>query len=495
MPGVMYKNRNLRGGQAMLIIVLLTTVFLSLAAMSVDFVFAYVVKSRLVMAVDAAALGAVRNIGQGTSRMNKNIELLFKANFPDDFMLATGSSYNPPIVTTPSAGVRQIEISAETILPTFFMRILGYENLTLRASAKAARRDVNMMLVVDRSASLHPNNADAWDDVQEAANFFVSQFDDDRDQVGLVTFGTNAQVDVAMATNFQTTITNAMNSQIVPNSASTNAPQGLWLGYGELLAEADPNPLNVIIFFTDGQPSSYTATFPVRTAAYPGNDSVPYCGSSPQEAVIGAFQSGADFYEIAGFWNPQADGPPITTGSSGGSTYDHFVKAGCDSPNNTFTPWASRTEWLFNPSSCLPSSWTAGYSPPSGGSISKTFSITSGPYSVNQCHSWLHSTSTNWSVRNFRGTQVHNASKNLAIAIAENARQNSALGDVRVYSIGLGGWGYPADAEFLQRVSNDPDSPTYSDSEPTGLYAYAPTPMQLRQAFQSVANEIFRLVL
>ena len=478
----------------MLIIVLLSSMFLSLAAMATDFVYAYVVKSRLVTAIDAAALGAVRNVGQGTARMNKAIELLFKANFPDDFMLTTGSAYNTPVVTTPSPGVRQIEISAEANLPTFFMRIAGYESLTLRASAKAARRDVNMMMVVDRSASLHPNNADAWDDVQSAVTFFTNQFDDARDKVGLVTFGTSANVDFAMGTNFQTAITNAINSQVVPNSASTNAPLGLWLGYGELLASADPNPLNVIVFFTDGQPSSYTASFPVRTAALGGNDYVPYCGSSPQEAVIGAYQSGGTFYDLAGFWEPQADGPPVSTGYNGGSTYDHFVRAGCDSPNNAFTPWASRTEWLFNPSACLPSSWTASYSPPSGGSISRTFSITGGPYNVNQCHSWLKSTSTNWSQRTFRGSQVHNASKNLAIGIAETARQNTSLNEVRVYSIGLGGWGYPADAEFLQRVANDPSSPTYTKDEPTGVYAYAPTPMQLRQAFQSVANEIFRLV-
>ncbi len=162
---IVIQKKDSRSGQAMLIIVLLASVFLSLAAMSTDFVFAYVVKSRLVTAIDAAALGAVRNIGQGSAQMEKTIELLFKANFPDDFMLTTGSAYSPPVVTTPSPGVRQIEISAEANLPTFFMRIAGYDSLTLRASAVAARRDVNMMLVVDRSASLHPNNADAWDDV------------------------------------------------------------------------------------------------------------------------------------------------------------------------------------------------------------------------------------------------------------------------------------------------------------------------------------------
>ena len=76
----------------MLIIVLLASLFLSLAALAADLVYAYVVKSRTVTAIDAAALGAVRNVGQGTAEMNKTIEMLFKANFPNDFMLTNGSA-------------------------------------------------------------------------------------------------------------------------------------------------------------------------------------------------------------------------------------------------------------------------------------------------------------------------------------------------------------------------------------------------------------------
>ena len=178
------------------------------------------------------------------------------------------------------------------------MRIAGYDSLTLRASAVAARRDVNMMLVVDRSASLHPNNADAWDDVQEATTFFVSQFDDARDQVGLVTFGTSSQVDVAMAGQFfKPRSPTRSTRRLCRNSASTNAPQGLWLGYGELLAEGGREP----------------AQCDRLLYRWAGNDYVPYCGSSPQEAVIGAYQSGGTFYDLAGFWEPQADGPPVTT--------------------------------------------------------------------------------------------------------------------------------------------------------------------------------------
>jgi hypothetical protein len=345
------------------------------------------------------------------------------------------------------------------------------------------------MLVLDRSASLHPSNADAWDDVQAAATFFVEQFDDSRDRIGLVTFGTNAAVDVALNTGTETAITSAIANQVVAESAGTNSPQGLWLAYAELLRVNDSNPINAIVFFTDGQPSAYTASFAVRTSAYAYNTSVPYCGSSPQEAVIATLQSGAYFYEISGFWDHLANTSPVPLGDYFGATYDHFVKAGCDSPAHDFKPYAGAAEWLFEPSQCLPASWTATHS-----SISRNFSISTGPYSVNQCSSYLKSTSTDWTSRNYRGTQVHNASKNLSVNIANAARAETALGGARVYSIGLGGWGYPADADFLERVANDADSAYYDSSLPGGLYFYAPTPSQLQQAFNQVASEIFRLL-
>jgi hypothetical protein len=65
------------------------------------------------------------------------------------------------------------------------------------------------------------------------------------------------------------------------------------------------------------------------------------------------------------------------------------------------------------------------------------------------------------------------------------------LNGVIIYSIGLG----DVDPTFLRRVANDPASDDYVAAGQTeGLYVFAPTPAQLQQAFQTVANEIFRLI-
>ena len=469
-------------------VVLLSSFFFSLAGLAIDVAWAYVIKERLTTAVDAASLAAVRALGRGASDMNRIVGMMFEANFPDGFLLAKDVRFTPPAINTPEPGVRTISLTGSADAPTFFMRIWGFDELPISAAAQAARRDVNLMMVLDRSASLHPSNADAWDDVQAAATYFVEQFDDSRDRIGLVTFGSNAAVDVPLSTGTETAVTSAIANQIVPNSAATNSPLGLWLGLAELLRVNDSSGVNTIVFFTDGQASAYTASFAVRTTAG-SSTSVPYCASSPQDAVIASLQLGADFYEINGFWEPQAPPSPVSTGVYFGSTYDHFIKAGCDNPAGNFTPYGSNVELLFDASSCLPSSWM-----PTHAGVTRSYSISTGPYAVNQCSGMLKSTATDWASRTYRGLQVHNASKNLSVNIAAAARAEVSIQGARIYSIGLGGWGYPADADFLERIANDPQSPYHDPNTPSGLYRYAPTPSQLQQAFNQVASEIFRLV-
>lgn len=480
--------RNRRRGQAMVFILLMATSMFLFAGLAVDFLWAYVIRARLVTSVDAAALAAVRALGRGDANMSRMVTLVFESNFPDDFMLAQDVSFNPPVITTPAAGIRDVVLSGAATAPTFFMRILGFNSIDVSAVATASRRDVNMMLVVDRSASLHPSRANAWGDVQQAAKFFVDQFDDSRDKVGLVSFGTGAKIDVPLGITFKTAINSAIDSQVVPFSAATNSPQGMWLAYSELLRLSDSNPVNAIVFFTDGQPSAYTASFNVRTTRNFSNNSIAYCGSSPKEAVIGALQSQTTglFYETLGFWNPAAAGPPVTVRYSGANDYDYFVVSGCESPDNSFTHDGSNVELLFA-AGCLPNTWTA-----SAGGISRTFAINTGPYTVNQCSSSLKETSTG--SRYTRGEQVHNAAKNLTVNIAAAARQNTTLGQVRVYSVGMGGWGAPADGDFMRLVSNAPLSSAFTTAEPQGIYVYAPSKLQLRAAFNTVASEIFRLI-
>lgn len=60
---------------------------------------------------------------------------------------------------------------------------------------------------------------------------------------------------------------------------------------------------------------------------------------------------------------------------------------------------------------------------------------------------------------------------------------------ITVYSIGLGGPGL-VNTTYLEQIANDPASPTYDASEPSGVYVPAPTNADLDGAFQQVAAKI-----
>jgi von Willebrand factor type A domain len=499
----------------MVFIVLAIGLLFSLAGLAVDMIFTYAVKVRLVTAVDSTALGIARALGRGVTQSDQATEvlrtsdMLFNANFPQQFMLTGTSAHisqGPTIAgpnvtpmgtvfendTSVAVGTRQVRLTGEVMVPMFFFRIFGVDHLPVRAAAKAARQDVDIMLVLDRSASMA--NAGAWAPLQNAAVFFLSQFDNTTDNLGIVTYGSSANVDLPIGTGFKTGNVgqNRIMNQVVPSSAGTNAPMGLWLGLAELLEHNNPNALNVIAFFTDGNPTGYTAQFSVFTTASGGR---PYCPGFP--SLTGALLTGgnteADVSNMYGIFEEYAPYPAVISGTD----VDYYLRHQSSGYTNrlctNLTPWlGDQVESMFS-GTCLPANWTPDYKNPAGGG-QRTYSTTTttdGPsFSINRCDAALFSTTSSNSTK---GRHVHRTAKTISLNIASDARtKTNALGGVIIYSIGLGS----VDPTFLTRISNDPVSVDHvgGGSQTDGLYVFAPTPAQLQQAFQQVANEIFRLI-
>src|ERR1019366_9383528 len=94
--------------------------------------------------------------------------------------------------------------------PFIFLRALGRDHITLVTSSKATRRDVNIMIVMDRSGSLATSGA--CTPLKAAAVNFVAKFAEGRDNMGLVTFATSSRVDVPLTMTFKTSVTSTLNS-------------------------------------------------------------------------------------------------------------------------------------------------------------------------------------------------------------------------------------------------------------------------------------------
>jgi Flp pilus assembly protein TadG len=122
--------------------------------LSIDGARGWLVKSRLSQAIDAAGLAGGRVISSPTR--DTDIGKFFEANFPPDFMKA---QVNGPNISV-DADLTTITINATATIPTTFMRVVGINELTVRADTVVKRTDrgMELVLVMDNTGSMRTNN-------------------------------------------------------------------------------------------------------------------------------------------------------------------------------------------------------------------------------------------------------------------------------------------------------------------------------------------------
>jgi hypothetical protein len=93
-----------------------------------------------------------------------------------------------------------------------------------------------------------------------------------------------------------------------------------------------------------------------------------------------------------------------------------------------------------------------------------------------------------WMLEPFIRSNVTSEAQYRAITTANLIRSQGTY----VYAIGLAGAGPTAGvtSNYLQQIANDPASPTYNPTQPTGEALIATTPAQLNQLFQTIASQI-----
>ena len=245
------------------------TALLLFAGLAVDAGRAYVVKAQLSKAVDGAALGAARMLNSGDPR--GEAARIFTANFPSGYMgtaagdpTAAGNFYS--LRTDAQAGVNIVTITAQTTLPTTFMKLARFNTVTVSSTGEAQRRMVDLSLVLDVSGSIGWR----WPAVRDAARAFVNSFDRNGDRVSLIMFSDGARVLDQMPASRGFNKTKVMAD--IPNSlpgGSTAMVEGLYRGWDEVRAvpRGQQSGLRVIVLFTDGASNSVPAIYPGSTAA------------------------------------------------------------------------------------------------------------------------------------------------------------------------------------------------------------------------------------
>lgn len=290
-PSEIIPNRNPREkGIAVILASLMAFFLIGVVGLSIDAGLAYVVKGRLMAAVDAASLGAARglNLGEDVSAANlaatNSATRFFKANFPDNYM-----GTNPALTTiTPNftlltsngnpTGVLQVDVTGAVTAPTYFMKMFSVDNMRVSATGTATRRTLVMMLVLDVSGSMGtravPNSiptsvtssSSSCDAMVYSASTFLDYFSA-YDYVGAVTFSTSARQIYAPSRDYKMTDATGLDSQLraVNCGGNTNTAPSINIAWASIRNVGLKLAMNEILVFTDGMPNVMTGNFPLRT--------------------------------------------------------------------------------------------------------------------------------------------------------------------------------------------------------------------------------------
>ena len=494
------KNRKSQRGIILFVYALSIGFLVLVLGLAVDAGYLYMVKNRLQASSDAGALAAARslNISQSQSGQESDAQAaatsFFSANFPNSTMGTTGSN----VVTTLTYGAGaqaatvNITTTATTNAPTYFMKWLGYSTILMRSTGTASRRDINLILVLDRSGSMNNGlTPSACDQMKTAATSFVDMFSNGRDTLGLVAFNSGAEVSFAPSTNFNSGMKTAIAGITCGgNTATANALNKAW---GQLQSIGNPSKLNVILLMTDGVAQSITANFPKSNG---GGGTIRWGDGSGLYPDTGTLYAYAPSACVANTISGTLSGgnANLTGGTSGLRDPDLLDQSlasggtGCDYMNDL--SWIRR-DIAYIPDADMFGNSARGYrfnwDPTTSSYVAGQDEFSSGPYG-NRLRPDQPRTLLN---------AAYNTAENQGITI----RNNTTLNPMFV-TIGLGGNG-GVDDELLIRLANVPNAMSstgvvinngiFNAAKMVGTYSYAPTQYDLQAAFSKVGSFVVEL--
>ena len=468
MSGCSSRTRRARGQRGTVLIygsLLTALVVVPFMGLAIDVGLMYLVQSRMSAAADAATIAGANALSRGSDDSSQRANAVntannyFHANFATGYLWTTNLSINS-VAATDSTYLRSITTTASVQVPMVFMRMLKFDNLTISVSAKSTRRDINIMVVMDRSGSLstsYNGQPAACSPLKAAAVNFVDQFAETRDNVGLITFATSSNIDFAPAATFKTTVEGYINN--INCTGATSSAQALWQAYDQLVKLNQTGALNAILFFTDGRPTAVTEDFPLKgTCATKG--------TIPRRGVLTLGYSNNVPSSPMGLYNWAAPGPPPLS-SDLAVISDHNSCSFATNQSNV------ASDVSYAPLSDI---W--------GNSLTQT-----GYRSTTASGSGLN-VSNAQNIENFATNAADHAALRIRRGDPDVAQGNRSLSGVVIYTIGFG----DVDNTLLQRIANDPSlSPNPVAAGNQGRYYNAPNTSDLNHAFMQVASQMLRI--
>jgi Flp pilus assembly protein TadG len=389
------RNRRRKSGSVLVMFIfMLPFLLVPFVGLAIDVTVMYSVKAKLQTAVDGGAIAAAQSLNSGLTFAVQQVaaettaKQFIEANTGITAPGVTGywgsktlnytdcdATGTPATVHTQNCVIaaedntnkrRTVTVAASVNVPLLFLRIFGFSTATVASKGTAARRDVVLVLVIDRSSSMTSQIAL----VSSSATLFVKQFQSARDKLGLVVFGGSAIIaypygdwgkDViggAALAGPDTSFKDSGDSAAKPNmitslsnivsASNTGTAEGLMLAYKELVAAGQPGALNVIVLFTDGKPNGLTANFNTSDAAYNAVRGTSTCKNQNTGTthLLNSATSMTGWMALSGTYH--TDGPPKYPPASGSPAnldgHGIFGLMQTDQvTNTTVTDWLAET--------------------------------------------------------------------------------------------------------------------------------------------------------
>jgi Flp pilus assembly protein TadG len=536
-------------GVAMYLFAALLFILLVFSGLAIDLGRGYIVKAHLSKAVDGTALAAARYIGQGQSTAQTEASKIFYGNFPNSY-LGTNNNPTPNFTFAYNAtdGSNIITVNSTAVIPTTFMKVAGFTQLTVNSVGQATARLTDMAFVIDRSGSL----GSQYPAVQQASVNFINSFDPNNDRIALIFFSRDTIIADPIGLNGNPSArgfnkTNLVNHVNGSNSnGNTSSAEAMLQAWDQLRMVPNnlQSGLRIIVFFTDGAPNTFNGRFDLYNGVYNPGSGTPWPPAAIQRDAANSPKHGGlhtdDFPNAGGggtntphngglfqaygaptSYNQQAPYVLPTTSSSSPATGYYYSEA-----NESGAPWNAKRNFkipflpnnaadvvsaadLSNPIFAgVPIGTPKSYHPPNfnqGGALyNRTGLVTGFPmYDPNLLGQRpLETSAPPVYPNNVKNT--NNVARNLLEKIANEARNDTTGAyPIRIYTLGLGVLLYAnqgtvpeTGASILMRIANDPDpanAASHNSSQKDGKFFFAGDTNQLNAAFQAIRSLIIRL--
>jgi hypothetical protein len=233
--------------------------------------------------VDAAALVGAKNLSNPYVNLETLVKEFAEENFTESYLGTQGRSCAVDVTETTKG---KITVTGSSSSPGIIARLFGVDTVPVSSSAVAAKKEVEIMMVLDRSGSMSGTKLRA---LKNAALSFLSYFEDtqNKDKAGLISFATGVTVDRELDNNFVDAMTTKINA--LSATGSTNAEDALdqcddttdrndkttTTLTDQTGVPGDQRVQQYVVFFTDGMPTAFRSKFTYNGTDY---DAV-VCGS------------------------------------------------------------------------------------------------------------------------------------------------------------------------------------------------------------------------